>query len=518
MAPSDDPLRQPDEAPPRPVEGALDDADDEVESRHPDPETRDSPPRLAGELASGGDELASDPPADGPEPDELATQPASDPSPALPARSTGEEPPLTPDPTPSPDERHELLTSPDTACLNCGKALPGAYCPSCGQKAGPLRQPVHHFVRDAFLEFFGIDGRIWPTLWALLAKPGTLTREYLAGRRQTFLRPLRVYLVSTLSFFFLLSLIDPVGRAKDDLFVSDALSDSVRVADELARVDSLLAAGFVGLDDERAGVVEARRAVDSLRAGGAQAPSVGSSAAPDLAEGELADAEDGLAEALSELASDSANVASRLLRYRVQRAVLETMPPDSLILADGVRGAATLVYPDSAAFFGDGDDPDWLLRSESIQSISGAATNAQRVEALARFARTVIGYVPTVLFLILPIFAFLLKLMYVRRGWYYSEHLIFGLHTHAFAFVVFSILTVFILAVSGLTGSAKAWGWVGINTLLVTIPVYFFVAQKRVYGQGWIKTAVKALLLASVYNTVLMFGLGAVFVIAAYFG
>ena len=402
------------------------------------------------------------------------------------------------------DERDDLLASPDTPCLNCGRALPGAYCPQCGQKAGPLRQPVHHFVRDAFLEFFGIDGRIWPTLGALLFKPGTLTREYLAGRRQTYLRPLRVYLVSTLSFFFLLSVIDPVGRSQEVLYQSGMLSDSVRVADELAEVDSLLAGGYEGLADERAAVREARRAADSL----AQSP-----AATDEAR---QDARAALTEAVDDLADDSVNVAGKLQRWRVQRAVLAALPPDSLITVDGVRGASRLIYPDTAQFFGDSEGP--MIRSEALQGISGAPTEAQRLENATRFVRSVIGYVPTILFVILPIFALLLKGLYARRGWYYSEHLIFGLHTHAFAFVVFSALTLFILAVSGLTGGSKAFGWVGIVGLLMTIPVYFFIAQKRVYGQGWIKTAVKALLLAFVYNTVLTFGLIAVFVIAAYFG
>ena len=54
--------------------------------------------------------------------------------------------------------------------------------------------------------------------------------------------------------------------------------------------------------------------------------------------------------------------------------------------------------------------------------------------------------------------------------------------------------------------------------LILSIPVYFLVAQKRVYGQGWIKTALKAAVLSVAYNTVLLVGLVAVFFLAALFG
>ena len=52
--------------------------------------------------------------------------------------------------------------------------------------------------------------------------------------------------------------------------------------------------------------------------------------------------------------------------------------------------------------------------------------------------------------------------------------------------------------------------------LALSIPLYFFVAQKRVYGQGWRKTIAKALILGSVYSFVLIAGiLGAIALAAA---
>ena len=92
--------------------------------------------------------------------------------------------------------------------------LPGDYCPDCGQRAGPLRVPLGTFLVQSFTEFFGVDGRFWRTLGALLFRPGALTVAYHRGRRRRFLSPLRVYLVATVTFFLTLALLDPSGGSR----------------------------------------------------------------------------------------------------------------------------------------------------------------------------------------------------------------------------------------------------------------------------------------------------------------
>lgn len=134
--------------------------------------------------------------------------------------------------------------------------------------------------------------------------------------------------------------------------------------------------------------------------------------------------------------------------------------------------------------------------------------------AFVDLLRAAIGQLPTVMFLLLPVFALLLKLIYIRRGWYYTEHLVFALHTHAFAFLIFLLIAV----LSGLSGGA-AWvrqiSWV----LFFTIPLYFYAAQKRVYGQGWFRTALKTLILGWLYVTLLVgLGVALAFVLAAVWG
>ncbi|MEL7362414.1 MAG: hypothetical protein AAFN13_10100, partial [Bacteroidota bacterium] len=106
------------------------------------------------------------------------------------------------------------------------------------------------------------------------------------------------------------------------------------------------------------------------------------------------------------------------------------------------------------------------------------------------------------------VFALLLKVVYLRRNWYYGEHLVFALHVHAFAFGVFTLL-----ALGAMTplGGWSLW-------LLVLVPLYVYLAQKHVYQQGWVKTALKGYALSMLYVFALSCGLVLALVLAAAIG
>jgi hypothetical protein len=61
-------------------------------------------------------------------------------------------------------------------------------------------------AEETFETLTHADSRLWRTLRALLTRPGMLTREYFAGRRERYLPPIRLYLVLSVAFFLLLAL------------------------------------------------------------------------------------------------------------------------------------------------------------------------------------------------------------------------------------------------------------------------------------------------------------------------
>ncbi len=89
------------------------------------------------------------------------------------------------------------------ACLNCGAPLTGLFCASCGQRDIPPYPSLRELAFDAFSEFSGWDGRLAVTARALLFRPGSLTREFLEGRRARYLAPIRLYLMASIVYFLL---------------------------------------------------------------------------------------------------------------------------------------------------------------------------------------------------------------------------------------------------------------------------------------------------------------------------
>lgn len=92
---------------------------------------------------------------------------------------------------------------PPVACANCGADLSGEYCSACGQRRpDPRDLQVGHFVRTAADEALHLESRILRSLVAVF-RPGHLTAEYLAGRRQRYTAPLKLYFACAAIFFLL---------------------------------------------------------------------------------------------------------------------------------------------------------------------------------------------------------------------------------------------------------------------------------------------------------------------------
>lgn len=90
-------------------------------------------------------------------------------------------------------------------CLDCGAPLTGKFCTVCGQKDEPLERGLGDLAKE-FLRHPLIDTKLWRSLVPLLLRPGLLTEEYLAGRRTRYVRPLKLYLTISVTFFALLAL------------------------------------------------------------------------------------------------------------------------------------------------------------------------------------------------------------------------------------------------------------------------------------------------------------------------
>jgi hypothetical protein len=94
-------------------------------------------------------------------------------------------------------------------CKNCGAILLGAFCASCGQRADVHVPSTKELVHEIFEGITHSDSRLWRTLRLLWLKPGKLTLEFVAGRREAYLPPFRLYLVMSVLLFLVASFIHP---------------------------------------------------------------------------------------------------------------------------------------------------------------------------------------------------------------------------------------------------------------------------------------------------------------------
>jgi hypothetical protein len=134
---------------------------------------------------------------------------------------------------------------------------------------------------------------------------------------------------------------------------------------------------------------------------------------------------------------------------------------------------------------------------------SRAKTKFGSTEAFRNLIETlperIIRYWAYAMFALVPIYAALIKLVYVRRRMTYGSHVVFALHLHAF----------WLLAI--LFSFAHEWA-----TAIATfaVPIYAVLALRRVYGGGWIKTLLKASMVSLLYFFVAAIGVGVVAIVA----
>ena len=117
---------------------------------------------------------------------------------------------------------------------------------------------------------------------------------------------------------------------------------------------------------------------------------------------------------------------------------------------------------------------------------------------------------PYLLFVSLPLFALILKLVYVRRKqFYFADHGVFTIHLYVFSFIV-------LLVVFGINKLQDLTGWDFLDTLqafaFFGLIIYLYVAMRNFYKQGWGKTFLKFLLVA-ILSLVMMLILFAGFLI-----
>jgi hypothetical protein len=324
-------------------------------------------------------------------------------------------------------------------CLNCGAEVLGTYCQNCGQKNIVVRQTFWQLLTHFVYDILHFDGKFFDTLKPLLFKPGQVPKEYMSGRRASYLDPIRMYLFTSALFFLIFSWVSK-GGVNRGLGTGDeplAAQQRVEILDEIKKelaedpADTTLLMQLNRLQDTTKPV----RASDLLQ---------------------------------NRNAGISTNFDTSIRTVQQYDSVQQTLPKEQ---RDG-----------------------WLKQKIMLRGLTLFEKYGTRPkEGLRHFIDVILHNLPYLLFISLPFFALILKLLYLRRkSYYYSDHAVFTLYQYIFSFIFLLILFSF----GGLANWTHLKLFENLMPLLAVVwTVYLFIAMKRFYGQGVMKTFSKFLLL-----------------------
>jgi len=323
------------------------------------------------------------------------------------------------------------------------------FCPSCGQKNKTSVLSIRRLVLSTFADFLNIDSKLWMTLRDIWI-PAKLSLAYVAGERDKYMKPGRFLLVTALLYFTLLVFNLPV---EDNDLRSNSIYSQVAKENLRTEFDSLQA--IYPIDNEAH--------IDSIR--------------------KHLFAEQKDSSSLFLLNSNEVVFYGKLKNYPILKKDVAEMTSSAIFEKYKIESYfEKLVYGQFFKIYKD------------------------RLGAL-KFA---IGNMAWTFILSIFLMAMVMKILYIRHGMFYVEHVIFLIHYYSFAFIIFIIF-------GGYESSSE-------NTELVIAPVsmgiisiFFFIALKRYYQQGYIKTLIKAFILFIAFFLVICLMAMIILAISAFF-
>lgn len=324
-------------------------------------------------------------------------------------------------------------------CPNCEEFHDAGFnfCPHCGQQTHD-DLTIGVLFYNTISNYFSFDARFLKSFFPLLFKPGYLAKQFVNGKRLLFLHPAQMYLFISVIFFFIISFSTRELVSKADEFNQKVVNeDKPQLIEQVegVKIDSLVINEGVsvlkGIDSVAASKVSSDiKRLDSI--------------------------------AIEELKNENANVSWDFDRAKV----------DSL-LALGTKDEE--IYK----AMGMSTDPGFLEKRlfKSMLSLYKGSGAGSIVQAF-------FDSIPIAMFILLPIFAFILKIFYFNKG-KYAFHLVFSFYFFSYLFTVFAIL----FSINRFVYDIPDWiDWL----IAVSTFFYFLIALRVFYKQNVILTFIKS--------------------------
>ena len=340
-------------------------------------------------------------------------------------------------------------------CLNCGNIFEGHFCNNCGQENLEIKEDFGHLMIHAIGDYFHFDEKFFHTLKPLLFQPGKLTVDYMAGKRTQYLHPIRMYIFISLVYFILL-----FSRNNDERRLEQKQATTEHVVDSVNRAindyNGLTPAQKEALQQQTGRFAIGKK----IKANQKNTASIGPF-------GSIV------------FDSDSLDTYEQYLQKQ------QKLPADK-------RDDFVDRYINKKFY-------EWKAR--------GQTPNEAIVESFKH-------NFPKMMFLLLPLFAWFLKIAFRKNHKYYVEHLIYSFHLHCF---VFLFSTIIILIQMILPNS-----WHPVSEIIgllsfFTVIWYVYRSLRTIYKRTRFRTITKMIGISLSYWASFMFCVIVLFVLTAMF-
>ncbi len=359
--------------------------------------------------------------------------------------------------------------------MNCGAVVHGRFCHVCGQENIPPKESFWHLVTHFMYDITHFDGKFFSTLKYLLFKPGFLSHEYLRGRRASYLHPIRMY-VFTSAFFFLVFF--SMNKENDVVKFNETPPRRTTAAKQMERLEKEKTDDFKDL--ATAGISIPKR--ESL---------------------------------LQQLAITDSDIA-RLRRDTTYKNKLQTFnqgtnfnlftsdKSDTIYKKVEQYDLAQSKLPAARrdGFF------KRKLRRQNIH-LTEKYNNDGKAIWTAVFDKFKHLF-PQMLFVSLPLFALMLRLLYVRRKqFFYVNHIVFSIHLYCGTFIII-LAGILLNALADMMNLGTEW--IGLLFTLAGF-FYWYKSMRNFYEQRRAKTILKYFLVffLSMFIWIFLFGIFFIF-------
>lgn len=325
----------------------------------------------------------------------------------------------------------------DKTCLNCNAVVDQRFCPNCGQENTDTRKTFHHLFIHFFEDLTHYENAFWKTIRNLLFKPASLTKEYLSGKRLSYLAPVRLYIFISFVTFFLIAVLPDTDNESEIVKLKEEKSNekiSKNSADAIKKQQ-------LQIDELKKQGVFTETEADSLKKFIEEAKG-------------------------NQDYSDSFNFGFTSIKQ-----------------LDSIRKA----HPDEIS------DLEYWINKKTI-AINDKYTSDEIKE---KFVEEAEHNFPKTLFIYMPLFALILWLFHNKKRWYYFDHGIFTLHYFSFLLLIGLVLFLINTGFELIGDNAFLTIFNGVINFVgyIWMMYYFFPAHHRFYGETRLVSFIKSVII-----------------------